>query len=220
MAYLLCLETASKNCSISIFENDKCISLVEESSDNYIHAEKLNYFVKWALETINIDFKDLSGVVISEGPGSYTGLRIGLASAKAFCFSLDIPLISVDTLQSLARTAKDKSPIIIPAIDARRNEIYCSVMDKDFKIIEPTQALVLNLDFFEPFRNEEILILGDGAKKTKDFLPNFHIKIQENLPTAETLGILGFEKFKNNEFEDVAYFEPFYLKNFVNNIKK
>lgn len=222
MSYLLALETASKNCSIAIFENKDCISLVEQSSEAYIHAEMLNCFVQWALETVDLQFFDLSGVIISAGPGSYTGLRIGVSSAKAFCFSLDIPLVSVDTLSALALQAEGESEIIIPTIDARRDEIYCAVFNHQFQKIKPTQALVLNEDFFKPYKNQKIILLGDGAEKTAEFLKPLEIEaqVQPVLPSAKTLGVLGYNEFKNGIFEDLAYFEPQYLKNFINNVNE
>jgi len=215
--YLLCIETSTTNCSVAIAENGLIIALKEDNNTGYSHAEKLHIFIKEVLEEINIESKQLSGVVISKGPGSYTGLRIGVSSAKGLCYALDIPLISVDTLESVAYQVLPKEDcFIIPMLDARRMEVYTATFDTSFNFTESTKALVLDESSYTQYLDQKkCVFIGNGVAKFQEICnhPNASFKTQQ-FPSAKELGEIGFKKFQLQQFEDVAYFEPFYLKDF------
>lgn len=216
MNYILNIETSTKNCSVSIGLNGKTIALVEASEAQFNHAEKLHIFIENALKSSNITLNNLEGIAISKGPGSYTGLRIGVSAAKGFAYALNIPLISVDTLLVLAKKVKSEpNSLIIPMLDARRMEVYTAVFDAEFNYVEKTQSLILNENSFEKY-SEKIICLGDCQEKVKQVLShqNFHYENDFIYPSANEMSELSYESFLKNEFEDTAYFEPFYLKDF------
>ncbi|NAW50851.1 tRNA (adenosine(37)-N6)-threonylcarbamoyltransferase complex dimerization subunit type 1 TsaB [Elizabethkingia argentiflava] len=213
---ILYLETSSKNCSVAISDGEKLLCLCEEISENYKQSESLHTFVEWALEGAQLNLTDIEAVCLGKGPGSYTGLRIGAASAKGFCFGLNIPLLAVNSLDALAEPYfKTQYDYIIPMVDARRMEVYAKVFDGQGNEIAPTAAIILNENSFLEYQNSTILFVGDGAKKAQEslYLPQgeFHA---EAYPSAQHLIRKGVLAFRDQNFEDVAYFEPFYLKNF------
>ncbi len=214
---ILHLETSSKNCSVAISDHDQLLCLCEEKSDNYKQSESLHTFIQWALEGAKISINDIDAVCLGKGPGSYTGLRIGAASAKGLCFGLQIPLISVASMQTIVEPYIAKGyDLIIPLIDARRMEVYTACYDGNTGAeIEPCAAHVLNENSFEQHLGKKILFVGDGAKKTQE---NFPVKQAEYLedvfPTSKHLILSGMEAYLAQKWEDVAYFEPFYLKEF------
>lgn len=214
---ILYLETSSKNCSVAISDNEKLLCLTEEVSENYKQSESLHTFVEWALEGAEIALKDIEAVSLGRGPGSYTGLRIGASSAKGFCYGLKIPLIAVNTMESMIEPFLGKNyDFIIPLIDARRMEVYTAVYDgKTGQEVSATEAKVLDETSFQEFKDKKILFVGDGAKKTREIiqLPNADFN-DEIYPSAQYLIRKTLEKINKKEFEDVAYFEPFYLKDF------
>jgi tRNA threonylcarbamoyladenosine biosynthesis protein TsaB len=216
MSYILNIETATKNCSVSLSENGVLLKLIEIAEENYSHAEQLHIFIEKALQQANITFKDLDAVAISKGPGSYTGLRIGVSAAKGLCFALNIPLISIDTILILAKQITDGNKIIIPVIDARRLEIYCSVFSSNFDIIQPIEAHILNENSFSEIQ-KSIIFIGDCVQKCQDILKIENATYIHSFPSAKEMSSFSFEKFLNKDFEDVAYFEPFYLKDFILN---
>lgn len=219
---ILFLETSSKNCSVAISENGRLLALCEEVSENYRHSEDLHKFVEWALEGTEIELKDLDVVCVGKGPGSYTGLRIGAASAKGFCFGLNIPLVAVNSLDALAEPYfNTEYEIIIPMVDARRMEVYCKIFDKSGKELSPTEAKILDAESFSEYKNSKVLLVGDGARKAKELL-QLHdaVFFEDQYPSAEFLIPKGFRKAQMKQFEDVAYFEPFYLKEFHSTAKK
>ena len=214
---ILHIETSTKNCSVAISKNGEQLCLCEENDDNYGHSEKLHQFVNWALEGAAITLKDLDAVCVSKGPGSYTGLRIGVSAAKGLCFGLNIPLLSLNSLEILAQSKKDEDfDLIIPMIDARRMEVYTAVFDGSGKQLSEIEAKILDENSFQEFANKKIAFVGDGVEKSKKIfnLPNatyftdFHPSAKFMIQSAE-------EKFNQKSFEDVAYFEPFYLKEFM-----
>ncbi|MCF6182891.1 tRNA (adenosine(37)-N6)-threonylcarbamoyltransferase complex dimerization subunit type 1 TsaB [Lutibacter sp.] len=217
MTYILNIETATKNCSVSIVKNGKTIALQELNDGNYSHAEKLHEFIKIVLEKAKINFENLKAVAVSKGPGSYTGLRIGVSTAKGICFALDIPLIATDTLQALAMTVTIENGIKIPLLDARRMEVYSSVFTKKNEQIREVKAEIVTADSFLDYLKEKtVYFLGDGAAKCKEIITHKNAFFIENkFPSANEMASLSYSKFKNQEFEDVAYFEPFYLKDFL-----
>ncbi len=216
MSYILNIETATKNCSIAITKDGKTILCKEMAEQGYSHAEKLHVFIDEALQELKLTGKDLSAIAVSQGPGSYTGLRIGVSAAKGLCFALDIPLIAVDTLQVLAVQATVTEGVVIPMIDARRMEVYSAIFNPKGEKIRDVQAEIIDENSFEKF-TEKVTFVGDCAEKCKAVLtnPNFVFLDEIIYPSAREMGILSFKKFQKNDFEDVAYFEPYYLKDFM-----
>ncbi|MFV0248328.1 MAG: tRNA (adenosine(37)-N6)-threonylcarbamoyltransferase complex dimerization subunit type 1 TsaB [Tenacibaculum sp.] len=217
MALILNIETATKNCSVCVAENYKLLSIREINNNNYSHAEKLHLFIQQVLSEANIQAKELSAVAVSKGPGSYTGLRIGVSSAKGICFACGIPLISTETLHSLAASISITEGHLIPVIDARRMEVYVSVYDKNLEQKSKIYAKHINKDSFAELLNKgPAHFVGDGARKCKEVISHKNAEFYSNkYPSSKNMIKLSFEKYKNNNFEDVAYFEPFYLKDFV-----
>ena len=216
LIYILNIETATKNCSVSIAKNGQTLICKEIAEEGYSHAEKLHVFIEQACFDANITLKQLSAVAVSQGPGSYTGLRIGVSAAKGLCYSLEIPLISVDTLTSLASRVVVPNGLIIPMIDARRMEVYSAIFDQDFKKIRRTKAEVLTENSFANY-DQTLYFVGDCACKAKTILtkPNFIFLDDFVYPSAQQMSQISYIKFNSNLFEDVAYFEPYYLKDFM-----
>lgn len=221
MTYILNIETATKNCSVSVAKNGVTIACIEIAETGYSHAERLHVFIEEILKVSEITFKDLSAIAVSQGPGSYTGLRIGISAAKGLCFALDIPLISIDTLQVLANCVSVEKGFVIPMIDARRMEVYSAIFDSKQHKIRETEAEIINENSFSEI-SETIYFVGDSNDKCKTVLTKTNFVFLDNIiyPTAQQMSALSFEKFYNNQFEDVAYFEPFYLKDFLATIPK
>ena len=222
MSIILNLETATKNCSVSLAENGVVIALKEFNDGNFSHAEKLNVFIEDVLKATSKSVSDINAVAISKGPGSFTGLRIGVSSAKGLCFALDVPLISVSTLQSLAMQIQEKDAFVIPMLDARRMEVYSAVFDTENNVVRTIEAEVLNEQSFETFLNKKTTyFIGDGVSKTKEILNHSNaIFVEGKLPSGKEMASLSYAKYQQKDFENVAYFEPFYLKDFVAGKKK
>lgn len=214
---ILYLETSSKNCSVAISDGDKLLCVCEEVSENYKQSESLHTFVEWALEGAKLSMKDIEAVSLGKGPGSYTGLRIGAASAKGFCYGLKIPLVAVNSMESMIEPFLGQNyDYIITLIDARRLEVYTAVYEGKFgKEISATEAKILDEHSFQEFKDKKILFVGDGASKTEEVvnLPNAEFK-SDIYPSAQYLVKKTLEKIEKKEYEDIAYFEPFYLKDF------
>tara|TARA_R110000868_G_scaffold45595_2_gene151167 strand:- start:4030 stop:4701 length:672 start_codon:yes stop_codon:yes gene_type:complete len=218
MAILLNLETATTNCSVSVAKDGELVLLKELDSANYSHAEQLHVFIEDVLKEASISLDQINGIAVSKGPGSYTGLRIGVSAAKGLCFSLDVPLISVPTLESMAQQSKKSNyNFIIPVLDARRMEVYSTVFDTDLNEIRETKAEIINEESFLEFAEKgTVLILGSGAEKCKEVLKNKNFNFDtSSVPSAKEMAILSYKKFKENDFENIAYFEPYYLKDFI-----
>ena len=214
---ILHIETSSKNCSVAISDGENLLCLCEEVSENYKQSESLHSFVEWALEGAEISLKDLDAVSLGKGPGSYTGLRIGAASAKGFCYGLKLPLVAINSLDSMVEEFVNQGfDLIIPLIDARRMEVYTAFFDgKSGKMISETEAKILDETSFSELIDKKVLFIGDGAKKAQEILnlPNAEFK-SDIYPSAKGLIKKSVEKFNQQDFENVAYFEPFYLKDF------
>lgn len=217
MAIILNLETATKNCSVSLADNGTILAMKELNNTNYSHAEKLHLFITDVLKEANITSSQLDAVAVSKGPGSYTGLRIGVSAAKGLCFALDKPLISIETLTSLADVVSIEKGFIAPMLDARRMEVYSAVFDANNTAVREIKAEVIDANSFESYLEEApVYFLGDGAAKCKEVLTHKNaFFMDDKFPSAKEMAKLSFKKFSNNQFEDVAYFEPFYLKDFV-----
>ncbi|WP_438966862.1 tRNA (adenosine(37)-N6)-threonylcarbamoyltransferase complex dimerization subunit type 1 TsaB [Flavobacterium sp.] len=218
MALILNIETATKNCSVSLALNGITLSFRELAEQNFSHAEKLHVFIEELLAENNQTFTDLNAVAVSQGPGSYTGLRIGVSSAKGFCYALNIPLIALDTLEVLSRKISVDKGIIIPMIDARRMEVYSAFFDKNYTLTRNVEAEIIEANSYAEI-NETIHLVGDGIAKFKEVLVDekFVFHEDEVYPSSKEMSFLSFEKYKKNDFVDVAYFEPYYLKDFILN---
>ena len=220
VAYILCIETATTICSVAIFNNEKLIDCIEQDG-SYSHAENLAKFVDDILKNNQLDYSELTAIAISKGPGSYTGLRIGVAFAKGLCYAQNLPLIAINTLQALAYGAISligvKEFFIIPMIDARRMEVYASVFDHSLKEQRVTSAELIDSYSFEKFLKEKsVFFVGNGAHKCVEVLnhPNAVFNISIAL-SAKNMGLLANKLYQANKFEDIAYFDPLYLKEFI-----
>lgn len=221
MTYILNIETATKNCSVSLAADGLTVAIREISEEQFNHAEKLHVFIEEVLEEAGVLFQNLDAVAVSKGPGSYTGLRIGVSSAKGLSYALDIPLIAVDTLQVLAAKLKIKEGVIVPMIDARRMEVFTQVYTTEFMPLTAPYALIVDETAYNETEGT-IHLLGDGALKCREILNSEKFIYHEEMvyPSAKEMGSLSFKKYKEAVFEDVAYFEPFYLKDFMLTTKK
>lgn len=221
MAYFLCIETSTTLCSVAIC-NEQNVLAVKEENNGYTHAENLHVFIDHALKEAGIKINDLSAIAVGKGPGSYTGLRIGVSTAKGLAYTLNIPLISCNSLQTMAYQAaemvKIENAILCPMLDARRMEVYTALYNsKTLGEIEPTHAYIFSDTSIEKFISDRtFLLFGDGIEKTKDLLGTLpNIKYLENIfPSAFYMQREVSKSFLSGTFENVAYFEPFYLKEF------
>ena len=215
--YILNIETSTKNCSVSLGLNGKLLALKEINNGNYSHAEKLHPFIASLLMEANINYKDLKAIAVSKGPGSFTGLRIGVSTAKGLCFALNIPLIAIDSLKILANSITIKKGFIIPLIDARRMEVYTSVYTFKFKQLAPIEAIIVDKNSFQEYLNKDLVyFVGDGGKKLKTICSHKNARFNATLlPSSRDMIKLSYKKYKNGQTEDIAYFEPFYLKDFL-----
>ncbi len=223
MSLILQIETATTSCSVALAEDGKVLSCKTINQRN-IHAEVITVFIGELFAENGAEFKQLDAVAVSSGPGSYTGLRIGVSTAKGLCFSLDKPLVAVETLQAMAagyllrpKEAQGKF-LLCPMIDARRMEVYTALFDQDLNRIKPTSAEIINQESFAAILNQhKIIFFGDGALKCKAVLGNHPnaVFIGDFINNAADFTRLAAEKFRLQQFEDIAYFEPFYLKDFI-----
>jgi tRNA threonylcarbamoyladenosine biosynthesis protein TsaB len=214
---LLNIETTTKNCSVSLSKDGKLIAIKELNDGKYSHAENLHPFIEDILNEVSCNFSDLNAVAVSRGPGSYTGLRIGVSAAKGLCFALDIPLIATDTLEALAKTVIEKEGVIIPVLDARRMEVYQAVFSYDYKRIETTKAQIIEEATYDSFLSKgKVYFVGDAVEKCQKIIkhPNAFF-VAGKFPSAKEMTSLSYQKFLNSDFEDVAYYEPYYLKDFI-----
>jgi tRNA threonylcarbamoyladenosine biosynthesis protein TsaB len=221
MAYVLLVETSTRVCSAGIANENGIVSIREDQSTQYSHSSQITTFIEEVVREAGITFSELNAVAVSKGPGSYTGLRIGVSAAKGFCYALDIPLIAVNSLYAMARIAQKEIPetpsFYIPMIDARRMEVYNAVLDSSLKPVRETIAEIIDGNSFSEYLNQgKVALFGDGALKCTETVthPNA-LFFDQVYPSVSGLVQPAFEKLKNKDFEDVAYFEPFYLKDFV-----
>jgi len=219
MALLLALETATPVCSVCLALDGKIMALRESTEPN-VHSAKLTIFIEEILAQSGLTVSSLGAIAVSRGPGSYTGLRIGVAVAKGLCYGLDIPLIAVPTLRAMAEGMRGE-PIrylYCPMIDARRMEVYCAVYSEDGQEILPVDARIITEESFSGLLQDHIILFGgDGAAKCRPILgAHQNARFQEDFrPSSRYLIPLAEEKMSLNQFENPAYFEPFYLKDFV-----
>ena len=216
MGYILNIETATKNCSVALAKEGEIVLCKEIAEEGYSHAERLHVFIEEIIKEAGISLNDLSAIAVSQGPGSYTGLRIGVSAAKGLCFALEIPLIAVDTLQVLALQVNVADGLIVPMIDARRMEVYSAIFSPKFDKKREILAEIIDGDSFSD-RSEKLYFVGDCAEKCKSVLiKENHLFLEDiKYPSAKEMSILSYQKFKTNDTVDVAYFEPYYLKDFM-----
>ncbi len=216
MHYILNIETATKNCSVSLAKNGQTVVCKEISELGYSHAEKLHLFIQEVLQESGVALSQLSAIAVSQGPGSYTGLRIGVSTAKGLSYALQIPLIAVDTLLALAHQVSECDGYIVPMIDARRMEVYSAIFDSNKQKIREVQAEIITAESFESI-SETIYFIGDSNEKVKSVLikPNFVYLDTIQYPSSKEMSNISYQKFIEKNFEDIAYFEPYYLKDFL-----
>jgi len=229
MALLLSIETSTHSFSCALHRNGQLLSY-EESVASQTTASLLAVMIEKLFEDAQEKNNNLNGVIVASGPGSYTGLRIGVATAKGICYALNVPLISVETLYLMAYQFKNSFPsllergagdevLLCPMRDARRMEVYCALFDNHLNGIELTQAKIIDEKSFSDKLNHPIYFFGEGSDKCKNIIQHPNAKfISDIKPSSKDLGEIGFQKFQQNHFEDVEHFEPFYLKDFI--IKK
>jgi len=229
MPVLLSLETSTSICSAALHEDGRLLA----SSELHISqsaSSKLALMVDQLFKTTEVSPKEIKGVVVAAGPGSYTGLRIGVATAKGLCFALDVPLLSINTLELMtfqvihtpgllenASASEDIEVLFCPMLDARRMEVYCLIADQKLNTLEQTSAKVIEeLSFESLLKKNKVYFFGNGAAKCKSLITHKNSRFIEGItPSASRLGELGYKKFQHGQIEDVSSFEPLYLKDFV-----
>jgi len=225
MALILGIETATSICSVALVRDGKLLA-IRESVGARDHSAALTTYTSELFIESGLVYNQLDAIAVSMGPGSYTGLRIGVSSAKGLCYALDKPLIAVDTLKSLSWQAlqnyklqgKDTDNVLfVPMLDARRMEVYTAIFDQNLQVIEPVNAHIVTENSFEAFAGNEIIYFGDGASKCKSsFELKHNYTFLDNIDlSAMAVCMLAESEFENNNFADVAYCEPFYLKDFI-----
>ncbi|TVR40849.1 MAG: tRNA (adenosine(37)-N6)-threonylcarbamoyltransferase complex dimerization subunit type 1 TsaB [Bacteroidia bacterium] len=229
MTYILLIETSTRTCSVGLLHNEKLLAIREDDSKNYSHSKLLAVFIREVLQEAGISPTDVSAVAVSRGPGSYTGLRIGVSAAKGFCFARDIPMIAVDTLKALTNHAMQIYPpdkteeephaqiIWCPMIDARRMEVYYALFSQNLEEIRTTTAEVITEKTFEKeLASYTMVFFGDGAEKCMSVFNNKNaLFLKDVYPSVKGMVEEALTKFQQRDFVDTAYFEPFYLKDFV-----
>lgn len=228
MSLILCIETGTDVCSAALSRNGELLAL-RESNGGQDHARKLALYIDELLKANDYEPKDLDAVAVGKGPGSYTGLRIGASTAKGICYALGIPLIGVGSLEALANVAAEdheagildtdgwETARLCPMIDARRMEVYAQVFDSSIAPLSEPDAHIIEPESFAEFIGDggEFVIFGNGAAKCLETMPKQNVRFADVAPSARGLVKPAYEAFRTNRFEDTAYFEPFYLKDFV-----
>lgn len=217
MALILSIETTTTNCSVSLSKKGETLILNEDYNTQFSHAESLHVFIDKVVTSAKVKLSEIDAIAVSKGPGSYTGLRIGVSAAKGLCFALDKPLISVPTLESLSYQVKTDKGFIVSMLDARRMEIYSAVFDANHNQIRETQAQILDENSFRDYlKKDKVYFIGNGVEKTKTLIQHENaVFIEGKLPSANEMSNLAHKKYLKGDFENVAYFEPFYLKDFI-----
>ena len=227
MLNTLCIETATTICSVALASDGSILS-ERKSSEKNAHSAIITLFIDDILKEVGLEYTDIDAIAVSKGPGSYTGLRIGVSTAKGLCYALDVPLISVNTLQSMAKGMadnlinEDSSTLFCPMIDARRMEVYSAIFDNNTREVRETKAEIIEPDSFaEYLTNHKMIFFGDGAPKCRDIITHPNAVFYDDInPSAANMAEIAKEKFKGKQFENVAYFEPFYLKEFIAGIPR
>jgi tRNA threonylcarbamoyladenosine biosynthesis protein TsaB len=217
----LSIDTSTRGCSVAMHLNGELLASYDLYTDKSSSA-MLTTLIENVVADCQCTFSDIAAVVVAKGPGSYTGLRVGVSTAKGLCYSLDKPLIAVNTLEAMFMQVKGFFPgpvLFCPMIDARRMEVYSAIFDQEGRSIEPTQANIIQEDSFSHhLEAQKVVFFGDGAAKCKPLLSSSANAIfidQDIRPSAKTVGMLAIKPFERLEFEDIAKFEPYYLKDFM-----
>ena len=220
MALILHIETATEVCSVAVSNNKELLAIKETVGGNS-HSANLTTFIEEVIKQAGITLQQLDAVAVSKGPGSYTGLRIGISTAKGLCYGLDIPMIAVDTLKAMAWGASngnDADVLYCPMIDARRMEVYAGVYDKNNTTLREVKADIVDDTIYKEYLdNNIVMFFGNGAEKCRELLSTHsNAKFMDNnFASAPKMISLAADKYEQKQFEDVAYFEPFYLKDFI-----
>ncbi len=224
MIHILCIETGTTTCSVAL-GNENGVVGFKDLSDSRAHASQLSVLVDELLKELSFDISKVDAIAISQGPGSYTGLRIGVSFAKGVCYSLGKPLIAVGSLDSMVYGIKEVLPketisdisLFCPMIDARRMEVYSAFYNQTIHRISEVEAIIVDSNsFFNQLQNSKVLFFGNGASKCKSVISNQNAIFIDNFePSARFMLPLALNAYKDEKFEDIAYFEPFYLKDFV-----
>ena len=224
MSYILCIETGTTTCSVAL-GNERGVIGYKDLSDSKAHASQLSILIDELLKSLDFDISSIDAVAVSKGPGSYTGLRIGVSLAKGICYALGKPLLAVESLHSMVYGISEflhnqeflNADIYCPMIDARRMEVYTAFFNSKLEPIDDVRALVVEPDSFdEQLKDSRVLFFGDGASKCKSVISNQNAIFIDNFePSARFMLPLAIKAYKDEIFEDIAYFEPFYLKDFV-----
>jgi len=215
MIQILHIETATHICSVAISKNGQLLDSISEISDGYIHGEKLTGFIDELLKRNNIEYKSLSAISVSAGPGSYTGLRIGISTAKGLCFGLNIPIISISSIQSLHEIAHNKYPekSIAVLLDARRMEVYSEIYDASKSVLKKLSADVLSQNSYDEYL--PLTIVGDANPKLKEIWADRNLSFDDEVCISATGQVeIAYQKYLAKDFEDLVYFTPNYLKEF------
>ena len=218
MANIICVETATTNCSVALSVSGKCVFLKEDNALKYSHAERLHDYVAAVFAFAKAKEIAIDAISVSKGPGSYTGLRIGVSAVKGWCFAYELPLISVPTLAIVAQQVATDGGFIIPMLDARRMEVYSAVYTSEHEVLCVTEAKVLDATSYQEYLDKDkVFFVGDGVVKFKEICahPNAIFAAGNTLPSAQEQCTLAESKFNQGDFENVAYFEPYYLKDFI-----
>ncbi len=219
MPVLLSIETSTQVCSVALHKGNTLLAefkVAEEKS----HSKLLTHFIDAIVKDCGIELAEVDAFAVSKGPGSFTGLRIGVSTVKGLCFALDKPLIAVNTLQAMAWTVNNLNTdkhYVCPMLDARRMEVYSAILDAESNFIKETEAVIVDEDSFKDvLENHKIIFCGNGMAKCKNTLEKYaNALFMDNInPLANSIGVLAYSKFLKKEFENLAYFEPFYLKDF------
>ena len=229
MSYILQIETATSSCSVAIANNGETLD-VKQVNERNVHAEVITQFIDELIKNTHISYNKLDAIAVSSGPGSYTGLRIGISTAKGLCFALDKPLIAVETLEAMANgfniavdTEIKTNALLCPMIDARRMEVYTAVFTQSGVRLRDTAAEIIDdKSFADLLAKQQVVFFGDGADKCSEILGwnTNAIFVSQFVNSAAFLSGKAAKKLANKDFEDVAYFEPFYLKDFIAGSRK
>ncbi|MBU8893615.1 MAG: tRNA (adenosine(37)-N6)-threonylcarbamoyltransferase complex dimerization subunit type 1 TsaB [Bacteroidales bacterium] len=233
MALILNIETSTQVCSVCI-SKDGVVEAIKESNEEKSHARMLTVFTDQLLKECNYKFDDFDAIAVSKGPGSYTGLRIGVSTAKGLCYAKDLPLIAIGTLQSMAygiipeinqkeiNTTNTENVVIVPMIDARRMEVYSAFFNLKGEFVREVRAEIIDENSYSDIlKKQKMIFFGDGSSKIAEIIKHKSAIFVENRnPSSKDMVSISEQYYQDKNFEDVAYFEPFYLKDFVATIPK
>ncbi len=221
MALILNIDTALETASVCLSRDDEVLHILQ-NSDQKDHAAWMHVAIESLLQQCSCKISDVDAVAVSIGPGSYTGLRVGLAAAKGICYVLHIPLIAVSTLEAMAYTVKEEATeLICPLIDARRMEVYSAIFDKQMTEIEKPRAMVINAgSFTDRLQQQKILFCGSGSKKLQEMLTHNNASFSSTIMNASSIAALAREKHLVKDYADLAYAEPLYIKDFYTPVRR